>query len=36
MGLPKNFGGKTNEVVLMLAHTKPEIEVYWFVDGKFS
>ena len=27
--LTKNFEGKTNEVVLNLAHAKPETEVYW-------
>jgi len=35
IGLTKNFDGKTNEVVLKLAHTKPETEVYWYLDETF-
>jgi len=35
IGLTKNFEGKTNEVVVKLAHTQPEIEVYWYLDEAF-
>lgn len=35
IGLTKNFEGKTNEVVLKLAHAKPETEVYWYLDETF-
>ncbi len=35
ISLTKNFEGKTNELVLKLAHTKPETTVYWYLDEKF-
>ena len=35
ISLTKNFEGKNNEVVLKLAHTKPETEVYWYLDERF-
>ncbi len=35
IGLTKNFEGKTNEVVVKLAHTQPETEVYWYLDETF-
>ncbi len=35
ISLTKNFEGKKNEVVLKLAHAKPETEVYWYLDSKF-
>ncbi len=35
IGLTKNFEGKTNEVVLKLAHVKPETKVYWYLDETF-
>jgi len=35
ISLTKNFEGKKNEVVLKLAHTKPETEVYWYLDDRF-
>ncbi len=35
ISLTKNFEGKTNEVVLKLAHTQPETEVYWYLDERF-
>ncbi len=35
ISLTKNFEGKKNEVVLKLAHAKPETEVYWYLDEKF-
>lgn len=31
----KNFDGKKNEMVVKLAHTKPETEVYWYLDHSF-
>ena len=33
--LTKGFDGKTNELILKLAHSKPETEVYWYVDEEF-
>ncbi|MGB6151986.1 MAG: penicillin-binding protein 1C [Pricia sp.] len=35
ISLPKNFEGKTNEVVLKLAHARPETLVYWYLDENF-
>jgi len=35
ISLTKNFEGKKNEVVLKLAHAKPETEVYWYLDDRF-
>ncbi|MHA7055721.1 penicillin-binding protein 1C [Aquimarina sp. M1] len=33
--LPKGFDGKTNEVVLKIAHTQPETRVFWYIDNQF-
>ncbi len=33
--LTKNFNGKTNELILKLAHAKPETKVFWYLDKKF-
>ena len=33
--LPKNFEGKKNELIVKLAHSKPETPVYWYLDEKF-
>ena len=33
--MAKNFEGQTNELVLKLAHTKPEVVVYWYLDEKY-
>jgi len=33
--LPKGFDGKINEVVLKIAHTKPETRVFWYIDNEF-
>ena len=33
--LTKGFQGKTNEVVLKIAHSKPETTVFWYVDDEF-
>ena len=35
IGLTKNFEGQVNEVVLKLAHAKPETEVYWYLDETY-
>lgn len=35
ISLTKNFEGKKNEVILKLAHAKPETEVYWYLDDRF-
>ncbi len=35
ISLAKNFEGQTNELVLKLAHTKPEAVVYWYLDEKY-
>ncbi|HNU58593.1 MAG TPA: penicillin-binding protein 1C [Aquaticitalea sp.] len=33
--LPKNFDGRTNELVLKIAHSKPETLVYWYLNNTF-
>jgi len=33
--LPKDFDGKTNELILKIAHSKPETTVFWYVDQTF-
>ncbi len=33
--LPKDFDGKTNDLILKLAHSKPESTVFWYVDETF-
>ena len=33
--LTKNFEGKKNELVLKLAHAKPETKVFWYLDSTF-
>ncbi|WP_035096250.1 penicillin-binding protein 1C [Aquimarina megaterium] len=33
--LPKGFDGKTNEVILKIAHTNPETRVFWYIDHQF-
>jgi len=33
--LPKDFDGKTNDLILKIAHSKPESKVFWYVDELF-
>ncbi|MEP3837529.1 MAG: penicillin-binding protein 1C [Algibacter sp.] len=33
--LPKDFDGNTNDLILKIAHSKPEITVFWYVDETF-
>ncbi|WP_452232762.1 penicillin-binding protein 1C [Lacinutrix sp. MEBiC02595] len=33
--LPKDFDGNTNELVLKIAHSKPETTLFWYVDAVF-
>lgn len=33
--LPKNFEGKTNELILSIAHTKPESTVFWYLNEAY-
>ncbi|WP_199185083.1 penicillin-binding protein 1C [Aquimarina sp. I32.4] len=33
--LPKGFDGKTNEIILKIAHTNPETRVFWYIDDQF-
>ncbi len=33
--LPKDFDGNTNAVILKVAHSKPELELYWYIDNQF-
>ena len=33
--LPKGFDGKINEVILKIAHTKPETKVFWYIDDQY-
>lgn len=35
ISLAKNFDGKTNELVLQLAHTKPATSVFWYLNETF-
>ncbi|ULC59606.1 penicillin-binding protein 1C [Flaviramulus sp. BrNp1-15] len=31
--LPKDFNGKTNELILKVAHSKPESTIFWYLDN---
>lgn len=33
--LPKDFDGETNDLILKIAHSKPESTVFWYVDELF-
>ncbi|GGI56086.1 penicillin-binding protein 1C [Winogradskyella haliclonae] len=33
--LPKDFDGTTNDLVLKVAHSKPDLELFWYVDAKY-
>jgi penicillin-binding protein 1C len=33
--LPKDFDGTTNELILKIAHSKPEITVFWYIDETY-
>lgn len=33
--LPKDFDGKVNELILKIAHSKPETSLFWYVDDTF-
>ncbi|GAB1856078.1 penicillin-binding protein 1C [Flavobacteriaceae bacterium MHTCC 0001] len=33
--LPKDFDGKTNDLVLKIAHSKPESTVFWYIDNRY-
>nr|WP_255572940.1 penicillin-binding protein 1C [Hanstruepera marina] len=33
--LPKDFDGQTNELVLKIAHSKPNTTLFWYVDNTF-
>ncbi|NRD18778.1 penicillin-binding protein 1C [Winogradskyella eckloniae] len=33
--LPKDFNGKTNDLILKIAHSKPELEIHWYVDSDY-
>ncbi|WP_147677156.1 penicillin-binding protein 1C [Algibacter pacificus] len=33
--LPKSFDGKTNELILKIAHSKPETTVFWYIDETY-
>ena len=33
--LPKDFDGQTNELILKIAHSKPESTVFWYIDDTF-
>lgn len=35
MYLPKGFDGNTNELVLKIAHSKPETKIHWYVDDTY-
>ncbi|MFD2822624.1 penicillin-binding protein 1C [Lacinutrix iliipiscaria] len=33
--LPKDFDGKTNELILKIAHSKPETTLFWYINDIF-
>lgn len=33
--LPKDFDGKTNDLILKIAHSKPETTLFWYIDNTF-
>jgi len=33
--LPKDFNGKTNELILKIAHSTIDVKVYWYLDKEF-
>ena len=33
--LPKDFDGKRNELILKIAHSKPETIVFWYINETF-
>ena len=33
--LPKDFNGNTNDLILKVAHSKPELKLFWYVDTKY-
>jgi len=33
--LPKDFDGETNDLILKIAHSKPETNVYWYLDEQY-
>ncbi len=33
--LPKDFDGNTNDLVLRIAHSKPESTLFWYIDNTF-
>nr|WP_241695518.1 penicillin-binding protein 1C [Winogradskyella litoriviva] len=33
--LPKDFDGKTNDLILKVAHSKPELELHWYIDSEY-
>lgn len=33
--LPKDFDGNTNDLVLKVAHSKPELKLYWYIDNQY-
>ena len=33
--LPKDFDGETNDLILKIAHSKPESTVFWYIDNTF-
>ena len=35
MFLPKNFDGQTNDLILKIAHSKPENTVYWYIEETY-
>ncbi len=35
ISLTRNFDGNLNELILKLAHTKPETAVYWYLDEEY-
>jgi penicillin-binding protein 1C len=33
--LPKDFDGNTNDLILKVAHSKPELEIHWYINSEY-
>jgi penicillin-binding protein 1C len=33
--LPKDFDGNTNDLILKMAHSKPESTLFWYLNNRF-
>lgn len=35
ISLPRDFNGKTNDLIVKVAHSKPELKLFWYLDNTF-